>query len=64
MMSLKSFIDVADPRLTQGANERFDDLKKEWEAFAKRRDELINVELNAFNDLYKQLGLPAVILGD
>ncbi|WP_425392209.1 VPS10 domain-containing protein [Ekhidna sp.] len=64
MMSLKSFIDVADPRLTQGAKERFDDLKTAWESNADRRDELINVELKAFNDLYKNLNLPAVILED
>ncbi len=63
-MSLKSFIDVADPRLTQGAKERFDDLKTEWESYADRRDELIDVELKAFNDLYKKLNLPAVILED
>lgn len=64
LMSLKSFIDVADPRLTQGAKERFDDLKTEWESYADRRDELIEVELKAFNDLYKKLNLPAVILED
>ena len=64
MMSLKSFIDVADPRLTQGAKERFDDLKTSWESYADRRDELINIELKAFNDLYKNLNLPAVILED
>ncbi len=62
MMSLKSFIDVADPRVTTGAKERFNDLQEQWEQYATRKTQLIDVELKAFNDLYKQLDLPAVIL--
>ncbi|MEP1032008.1 glycosyl hydrolase [Ekhidna sp.] len=64
LMSLKSFIDVADPRVTSGAKDRFNDLKDEWESYAERRNQLIDVELKAFNDLYKRLDLPAVILED
>ncbi|MEP0987858.1 glycosyl hydrolase [Ekhidna sp.] len=62
MMSLKSFIDVADPRVTQGARDRFKDLQAQWQSYANRKKELIEVELKAFNDLYKSLDLPAVIL--
>ncbi|MEM7297186.1 MAG: glycosyl hydrolase, partial [Bacteroidota bacterium] len=59
MMSLKSFIDVTDPRVTQGAKDRFQDLKAEWTQFAEQKDDLINTELKAFNELYKNLELPA-----
>lgn len=64
MMSLKSFIDVADPRVTEGAQTRYDDLKKEWERFSNRKQQLIEVELKAFNDLYQQIDVPAIILKD
>ncbi len=64
LMSLKSFIDVADPRVTNGAEDRFNDLKSEWESYAERKMQLIDIELKAFNDLYRQLNLPAVILKD
>lgn len=64
LMSLKSFIDVADPRVTSGAKDRYNDLKGEWESYADRKKQLIDVELKAFNDLYEELDLPAVILKD
>jgi photosystem II stability/assembly factor-like uncharacterized protein len=62
LMSLKSFIDVADPRVTSGAKDRYEDLKAEWTSYADRKKQLIDVELKTFNNLYKQLDLPAVIL--
>ncbi len=64
MMSLKSYIDVADPRVTAGAKDRYEDLKAEWQSYADRKKQLIDVELKAFNDLYRNLDLPAVILED
>ncbi len=64
MMSLKSFIDVADPRVTGGAKERFEDLRKEWQTYAERKAQLIDAELKAFNEMYRALDLPAVILED
>ncbi len=64
LMSLKSFIDVADPRVTEGAKDRYADLKTQWESFASEKAQLIDVELKAFNDLYKELDLPAVILNE
>lgn len=64
LMSLKSFIDVADPRVTAGAKDRFEDLKVEWDSYAKRKTQLIEVELKAFNTIYRGLNLPAIILKD
>ncbi len=62
MMHLKSFLDVADPRVTEGARDRFEDVKNQWNGFATEQKQLIDVELKAFNDLYQSLSLPAVIL--
>ena len=64
MMNLKSFLDVADPTVTDGAKERFNDMKNEWESFAEAKEKLIEVELKAFNELYKELSLPAVLLDE
>ena len=63
-MRLMIFVDTADPRLTSGAKERLRDLKKQWKTFSDERHNIINVEMKAFNDLYKQLNLPALIIKD
>ncbi|NQZ78987.1 MAG: hypothetical protein HRT61_23145 [Ekhidna sp.] len=62
LMHLKSFIDVADPRITSGAKDRYNDLMAKWKVFADSRDQLIKVELSQFNQMYKEQALPAVIL--
>jgi len=64
LMHLKGYVDTADPRVTQGAKDRFSDLSKQWEAFSNQRDQLIDVEMKAFNDLYRSLNLPAVIMNE
>lgn len=61
-MQLKGFIDVADPRITSGAKERFSDLNTQWNVFVDQRKQLIDVELSTFNQMYEELNLPAVIL--
>ncbi len=62
LMHLKGFVDTPDPEVTSGAKERLNDLTQQWDTFAQERDRLIDVELKAFNDLYRSLELPAVIL--
>lgn len=64
LMHLKGYIEVADPRVTNGAKERLNDLTEQFNDFSQRRDQLINVEMKSFNDLYKSLDLPAVIMKD
>ncbi len=62
-MYLKALSDNPEhPVLTEGAKERLKDLEAQWQVFAGQRKQLIDVELKAFNDLYRQLELPAVIL--
>ncbi|MFZ9045839.1 MAG: WD40/YVTN/BNR-like repeat-containing protein [Cyclobacteriaceae bacterium] len=60
-MQLKSFIDVADPQVTQGAKDRFADLESEWKVFSDAKDELVDQKMKQFNDMYRELALPAVI---
>jgi len=61
-MRLLAYVDGADPRITGGAKERLEDLKREWNSFSDEKDDIINVEMKAFNDLYKDLKLPAIIM--
>ena len=62
LIQLLSYIDQADPKVTQGAKERFRDLMKDWQVYKEERDAIIHTEMNAYNDLYKSLDIPALIL--
>ncbi|NER12961.1 glycosyl hydrolase [Leptobacterium flavescens] len=64
LLNLKSYVDAADPALTKGARERLADLKGQWKRFSDEKNAIISTEMNAYNDLYRQLGLPALILKD
>ena len=64
LMHLKGFVDVAEPKVTQGAKERLSDLLVEWNTFKKERDAIINTEMAAYNTMYKELDLPAIIIKD
>ena len=62
LMYLKSYVDTSLPQLTAGARERLNDLLVQWQAFAKERDQLVSEEFEAYNKLYRELNLPALIL--
>ena len=62
LIQLKSYIDQADPKVTQGAKDRFEDLMKDWQVYTKERDAIIKTEMNAYNKLYKSLDIPAIII--
>jgi len=62
LMYLKSYVDTSIPQLTAGARERLNDLLAQWEKFAEERDTLVNEELAAYNKLYRELDLPAIIM--
>ena len=64
LMHLKGFIDVEEPKLTQGAKERLRDLMADWSVYQNVRDSIINTEMNAYNTMYNTLGLPAIIIED
>lgn len=64
LLVLKGYIDQADPKVTQGAKERFADLMNDWKAYEKERDAIISNEMTAYNNLFKSLNIPAIILED
>ena len=59
---LKEFSDTADPIITQGARERLNDLKKDWSVYEKERDDIINQEMSTYNQLFRSLEFPAIIM--
>ena len=64
LIQLKSYIDQANPKVTNGAKERFDDLMNDWEVYKNERDTIINTEMKAYNSLFKTLAIPALILDE
>ena len=61
-MELRSYIDAAEPKVTQGAKERLADLLGQWSSFEQEKNAIVATEMNAYNALYKSLNLPAIIL--
>ena len=62
LLNLKSRVDTHDPRPTEGAKVRLNDLLAEWAEYKEEMEQIIDVELDAFNQLYKESELPAVFL--
>ena len=59
---LRDFSDTADPKITQGAKDRLKDLKEDWAVYAKERDDLIKNEMDSYNQLFKSIEIPAIIM--
>ena len=61
-MHLKGYVDSPDPAVTQGAKDRFADLQQAWKASEKALQSLIENEIATFNEAYKELGIPRLML--
>lgn len=61
-MELKSYVDAAEPKVTQGAKERLKDLMADWNTYETERDAIVDKEMQAYNQLFKELELPAIIM--
>jgi hypothetical protein len=61
-MHLKGYVDSADPAVTKGALERFDDLKNEWNAASEALQGLITNEITTFNQTYQDLKIPVLTI--
>ena len=61
-MNLKDYVDSADPKLTAGAKERFNDLEGQWALFQQTKNQIIDEEMEQFNQLYKALDLPMIMI--
>ena len=61
-MELKDYADVVEPKLTNGAKDRLTDLLAQWKKFEIEHDAIVNTEMGEYNETYKELALPALIL--
>lgn len=59
---LRGRLDEHDPRVTQGVRSRLADLDKEWATYQKESAGLLQNEVQAFNQLFKQKNIPALII--
>jgi len=61
-MHLKGFVDVAEPKVTEGAKERLRDLLAAWSIYEKEKNAIVATEMAEFNQMYKSMEVPAIIL--
>jgi len=58
---LRGAVDGAEGRVTDGARELLADLSQIWERHRATLDQLLGEELDAFNALVREQGVPAVV---
>lgn len=63
-MHLKGFVDVAEPKVTNGAKERLRDLLAQWKTYEDEKNAIVNDGMKAYNDIFKSLEIPAIILSE
>ena len=61
-MNLKRKVDAHDPRVTKGAQQRLADLQAQWAQHKATLDSIINTDVAGFNQLFKEMNVPALIL--
>ena len=61
---LRSRLDVHDPRVTQGIRDRLRDLEAEWNRHKSSLQQLLDKDVAAYNQLFKEKNLPALMTTD
>lgn len=61
-MNLKQRVDGAHPQVTEGAKARLQDLLSAWQAHKSALDKIIKEDIAAFNNVYREREVPAIIL--
>jgi photosystem II stability/assembly factor-like uncharacterized protein len=62
LMHLRGFVDVAEPKVTEGAKQLLNDLLAQWKTFKDERNTIINTEMADYNNQFKNLSIPALII--
>lgn len=60
--NLRSVVDVHDPRITQGAQDRFNDLEKQWAMYKAELQNLLNKDIADYNRMFKDKSIPALVV--
>jgi hypothetical protein len=64
LLHLRGYVAAVEPKVTAGAKERLEDLLAQWQGYKREHDLIVNQEMSAFNRLYKELDIPAIILDE
>jgi hypothetical protein len=64
LINLAGYINQAAPKVTSGAKTLLNDLLRDWNVYKAEHDTIITTEMSAYNDAYKNLKLPALIIKD
>ncbi|MCB0634215.1 MAG: glycosyl hydrolase, partial [Lewinella sp.] len=59
---LRGSIDTYEPKVTQGVRDLLKDLDQRWAIQKKTLDEILTTEVKAYNALFKEKGVPALIV--
>ena len=62
LMNLKSYVDAPEAKVTEGAKLRLNDLLSQWNDFHEEKKSIVDVEMKAYNELYRSLDFPAIVL--
>lgn len=62
IMNLISRINGNDPRLTEGAKDRRDELLVEWQTLKSHMNQIIDEDIHSFNQAYKEADIPILIV--
>ena len=60
-MNLRAQVDNHDPRVTEGAQERLQDLLRAWQQQQAHMKQILEVELNQYNQTFREKNIPAVV---
>jgi len=63
-MNLKNYVDASEPKVTKGAEDRLKDLLTQWNTFNQERKSIVETEMQEYNNLFKSLEIPAIVLPD
>jgi hypothetical protein len=59
---LMSKIDGSGPLVSEGSEERFDDLMNLWDEKDSLLEDIVEYQVDRFNEIYRKLDVPAVIV--
>jgi photosystem II stability/assembly factor-like uncharacterized protein len=62
LLDLRGRMDNAEPSVTKGSKERLADLKAIWENHNAELQRIMNEDVKAFNQLYKDKDIPALLI--
>jgi len=62
LMNLKNYVDTPEAKVTEGAQLRLRDLLGEWSSFHAEKKSIVDVEMKAYNEMYRSLEIPAIVL--